>query len=256
MPETTVPATELASQYINQVTGDLETNVKEQERIGAEIAALQEQLAALQRDHSVLVNVQKALGIAETQAEPAAEPQRAEVPSPRSKKAGAASGGKAKARTSTAAPRKSAAKKSPVEEAGTAEAGTAKTGAAKAGTAKAGTAKTGAAKAGTAKTGAAKAGTAKTGAAKAAQPTLVELIRRHLTDQKEPRSAAEISTALGKAHPKRDIAAKVVRVTLEGLVAKSQAERTKQGRSVFYSAPASEPALAPETQAQTEVADH
>jgi predicted transcriptional regulator len=84
----------------------------------------------------------------------------------------------------------------------------------------------------------------------------VELIRRHLTDQKEPRSAAEISTALGKAHPKRDIAAKVVRVTLEGLVAKSQAERTKQGRSVFYSAPASEPALAPETQAQTEVADH
>jgi cell division septum initiation protein DivIVA len=241
MPETTVPATELASQYINQVTGDLETNVKEQERIGAEIAALQEQLAALQRDHSVLVNVQKALGIAETQAEPAAEPQRAEVPSPRSKKAGAASGGKAKARTSTAAPRKSAAKKSPVEEAG----------AAKAGTAEAGTAKTG-----TAKTGAAKAGTAKTGAAKAAQPTLVELIRRHLTDQKEPRSAAEISTALGKAHPKRDIAAKVVRVTLEGLVAKSQAERTKQGRSVFYSAPASEPALAPETQAQTEVADH
>jgi cell division septum initiation protein DivIVA len=251
MPETTVPATELASQYINQVTGDLETNVKEQERIGAEIAALQEQLAALQRDHSVLVNVQKALGIAETQAEPAAEPQRAEVPSPRSKKAGAASGGKAKARTSTAAPRKSAAKKSPVEEAGTAKTGTAEAGAAKTGAAKAGTAKTG-----TAKTGTAKTGTAKTGTAKAAQPTLVELIRRHLTDQKEPRSAAEISTALGKAHPKRDIAAKVVRVTLEGLVAKSQAERTKQGRSVFYSAPASEPAPAPETQAQTEVADH
>ncbi|MER7897841.1 hypothetical protein ABTX62_17485 [Streptomyces sp. NPDC096046] len=236
MPETTVPATELASQYINQVTGDLESNVKEQERINAEIAALQEQLAALQRDHTVLVNVQKALGIAKTQAEQAAEPERVEVPSPRRKKAGAAPGGKAKAPASSAAPRRSAAKKSPVEGAETAKASTAKAGAANVSTAK--------------------AGAAKAGAAKAAQPTLVELIRRHLADQKEPRSATEISTALGKAHPKRDIAAKVVRVTLEGLVAKSQAERTKQGRSVFYSAPASEPTPVPETQAQTDDADH
>ena len=60
----TAPATELASQYINQVTSDLERNVKEQERISAEIAALQEQLGVLQRDHSVLVNMQEALGIA------------------------------------------------------------------------------------------------------------------------------------------------------------------------------------------------
>ncbi|MDK1348174.1 hypothetical protein QNO09_33845 [Streptomyces sp. 378] len=232
MPETTVPATELASQYINQVTGDLESNVKEQERINAEIAALQEQLAALQRDHTVLVNVQKALGIAKAQAEQTTEPERVEVPSPRRKKAGAASGGKAKAPASSAAPRKSTAKKSPVEGAETAKAG--------------------AAKVSTAKAGASKAGASKA----AAQPTLVELIRRHLADQKEPRSAAEISTALGKAHPKRDIAAKVVRVTLEGLVAKSQAERTKQGRSVFYSAPASEPTPAPETQAQNDDADH
>ncbi|MGW0496647.1 hypothetical protein ACWD0Z_14780 [Streptomyces sp. NPDC003007] len=232
MPETTVPATELASQYINQVTGDLESNVKEQERINAEIAALQEQLAALQRDHTVLVNVQKALGVAKAQAEQATEPERVEVPSPRRKKAGAASGGKAKAPASSAAPRKSTAKKSPVEGAETAKAGAAKAGASKVSTAKAGASKA------------------------AAQPTLVELIRRHLADQKEPRSAAEISTALGKAHPKRDIAAKVVRVTLEGLVAKSQAERTKQGRSVFYSAPASEPTPAPETQAQTDDADH
>ncbi len=81
---------------------------------------------------------------------------------------------------------------------------------------------------------------------KAAEPTLVELIRRHLAEQKEPRSAAEISTALGQAHPDRDIAPKVVRVTLEGLVAKSHAERTKQGRSVFYTAPTSQPAAAPE----------
>ncbi|MFJ8061047.1 hypothetical protein [Streptomyces sp. NPDC096142] len=50
-----------------------------------------------------------------------------------------------------------------------------------------------------------------------ARPTLVELIRRHLAEQNEPRSAAEISTALSQAHPERDIKTKVVRVTTEGL---------------------------------------
>jgi cell division septum initiation protein DivIVA len=210
MPETTTHATELASQYIAQVTGDLEANVKEQERINAEISSLQEQLAALQHDHSVLVNMQQALGITTAPAGPAAEPESAAVPSPRRKKASAAPGGKQKTLKSVAVPRKRAAGKP-----------------------------------------AAKA----TGAAKAAQPTLVELLRRHLAEQKEPRSAAEISTALGQAHPDRDIAAKVVRVTLEGLVAKSQAERSKQGRSVFYAAPASESMAAPETEAQSEDAD-
>ncbi|GGW76526.1 hypothetical protein [Streptomyces caelestis] len=211
MPETTTPATELASQYIAQVSGDLEANVKEQERISAEIASLQEQLAALQRDHAVLVNMQQALGITTAPAaEPAAENQSAAVPSPRRKKARRADadampGGKQEARKSSTRPRKKAARKPEAKAAG---------------------------------------------AAKAAQPTLVELIRRHLAEQKEPRSAAEVSAALNQAHPDRDIAAKVVRVTLEGLVAKSQAERSKQGRSVFYTAPASEPAAAPEAEAE------
>jgi cell division septum initiation protein DivIVA len=205
MPETTTPATELASQYIARVTGDLETNLKEQERIGAEIASLQEQLASLQDDHAVLVNMRQALGIPTAPVEPAAESQTT-VPSPRRKKVGAAPAGKQKARKSTAAPAKKPAAKA-------------------------------------------------ASSAKAAQPTLVELLRHHLADQKEPRSAAEISTALGQAHPNRDIAAKVVRVTLEGLVAKSQAERSKQGRSVFYAAPASELAAAPEAEGQPEAAD-
>ncbi|MEJ8672947.1 hypothetical protein WKI71_44945 [Streptomyces sp. MS1.AVA.1] len=90
-------------------------------------------------------------------------------------------------------------------------------------------------------------------AAKAAQPTLVELIRRHLPELKEPRSASEISAALGQAHPERQFADKVVRVTLKGLVAKSQAER-KQGRSVFYTAP--KPAAAPETKTQPAETEH
>ncbi|MFD3735905.1 hypothetical protein [Streptomyces sp. NPDC058632] len=65
MPETQAPTTELTSQYLAQVTGDLERNVKEQERIEAEVTALQEQLAALRQDHTVLMNVQQALGITE-----------------------------------------------------------------------------------------------------------------------------------------------------------------------------------------------
>ena len=204
MPETTTPATELTSQYAAQVTGDLERNVKEQERITADIASLQQQLAALQHDHTVLVNMRQALGITETPAEPAAESESVTVPSPR-QKAGAARGGNQRAAKSAATPQKAAAKKP-----------------------------------------AAKA----EGATKAAQPTLVELIRRHLAESTEPRSAAEISTALGQAHPDRQITTKVVRVTLEGLVAKSQAERSKQGKSVFYTAPAPESASGPEAEAQ------
>jgi hypothetical protein len=78
--------------------------------------------------------------------------------------------------------------------------------------------------------------TAKPPAAPADQPTLVDLVRDHLTGQHEPRSAAEIATALNQQHPEREIKAKIVRLTVEGLVAKNQVQRTKQGRSVFYTA--------------------
>ncbi|MFJ3421826.1 hypothetical protein ACIPN8_36405 [Streptomyces sp. NPDC086082] len=93
--------------------------------------------------------------------------------------------------------------------------------------------------------------------AKTSQPTLVELIRRHLSAQSEPRSAAEIATALGQSHPERGIKTKVVRVTLEGLVAKSHAQRAKQGASVFYTAPdAPQPTAASHTDGQSDDAGH
>ncbi|SDE24203.1 hypothetical protein SAMN05216505_12226 [Streptomyces prasinopilosus] len=200
MPKTQAPATELTSQYRAQVTGDLERNVKEQERIGAEITALQEQLAALRQDHTVLMSVQQALGITPAPVKPADETESAALPSPR--KAAAAEPGRRTAR-------KPAAKKSAGKASGT---------------------------------------------AKTARPTLVELIRGHLAEQREPRSAAEISAALGQAHPERDIKTKVVRVTLEGLVAKSQAQRTKQGASVYYTAPAT-PGPTAAAQAETHPED-
>ncbi|MEU6375253.1 hypothetical protein [Streptomyces sp. NPDC046909] len=191
MPETTFPSTELTSQYTAQVASDLERNAKEQERIGAEIAALQEQLLALQHDHTVLVNIQKALGTADSPTEAAPSPEDAAVPSPRHETPAKPATGK-----------RSRAKKAGTEQGSRTTKETA----------------------------------AKTATAKTAKPTLVELIRGHLTEQNEPRSAAEVATALGQTHPDRSIKTTVVRSTLEGLVAKSQVQRTKQGSSVFYTA--------------------
>jgi hypothetical protein len=202
-------STELTSQYIAQVTGDLERNAKEQDRVGAEIEALQEQLRALQHDHIVLVNMHDALGGSNSApgAEAAVAPSvphqaSAEPKQSKGKKAAAATGAK------KAAPKKPAAKAS-------------------------------SAKASSVKASSVKASTA------AAKPTLVELIRGHLEKQNEPRSAAEITTALTQAHPDRSVKTTVVRTTLEGLVAKSHAHRSKQGSSVFYTtAVTSEPAPA------------
>ncbi|EGG48304.1 regulatory protein [Streptomyces griseoaurantiacus M045] len=78
---------------------------------------------------------------------------------------------------------------------------------------------------------------AKASATSSVSPTLVDLVREHLTGQSEPRSAAEITTALEQMHPERTVKTTVVRTTLEGLVAKNQAQRTKQGKSVYYTVP-------------------
>ncbi|MFE4629709.1 hypothetical protein [Streptomyces mirabilis] len=191
-------STELTSQYIAQVTGDLERNAKEQERIGQEIEALQEQLLALQHDHTVLVNMQDALG----GPSPAPGAEAAAAPSVPHQASAEPKQSKGKKASATSA--KKMAPKKPAAKASSAKASTAAT-----------------------------------------KPTLVDLIRGHLEKESEPRAAAEITTALTQAHPDRSVKATVVRTTLEGLVAKSHAHRTKQGSSVFYTAAAaSEPAAA------------
>ncbi|MBO3681666.1 hypothetical protein J5X86_42870 [Streptomyces sp. NEAU-YJ-81] len=72
-------------------------------------------------------------------------------------------------------------------------------------------------------------------ARKAGAPTLRDLIRDDLAQRGEPRSAIEVTAALTQAISDREIKATVVRSTLESLVAKGEAHRTKQKRSVFYS---------------------
>ncbi|MFI9810404.1 hypothetical protein ACIHEJ_40085 [Streptomyces sp. NPDC052301] len=194
MPKSTSPAptSELASQYIAQVSGDLERNTKEQDRLREEISALETQLAALQRDHTVLVNVRQAL---DGQAAPADSAAGADstVPSPRKPAAKSAAGKQTRDRKSPTGPRRTTAGKA-----------------------------------------AAKHPESTDTTAKTTKSTLVELVRSHLAEQSEPRSAAEITAALGQSHPDRGTKATVVRTTLEGLVAKNLAQRTKQGSSVFY----------------------
>ncbi|MET7656031.1 MULTISPECIES: hypothetical protein [unclassified Streptomyces] len=223
----TVSATELASQYTAQVTADLERNTKEQERIGAEIASLQEQLAALEHDHSVLVSIQQAIDAAPVTA-PAAQPtDSVAVPAPRKKAATSATSG-----TSGTSKRTQKTQSKPKKTASGVTRKAEKTAAPKRASA-----------------------TEQAAPADTAQPTLVDLVRRHLTEQKEPRSAAEITTALGLAHPERTIKTTVVRTTLEGLVAKTQAQRSKQGSSVFYTATeAAEPTTAAQRDEQAPLA--
>ncbi|MFE6579477.1 hypothetical protein ACFVMB_18600, partial [Streptomyces rochei] len=116
---TTQPATQLASQYSVQVTDDLERNVKEQERVSAEIAALQQQLAGLQHDHALLVNMQQALGItppsaAQDAADTATAPDTADaasVPAPRDGAATEPAAKRTRGSKSAAAPRRAAAPK-------------------------------------------------------------------------------------------------------------------------------------------------
>jgi len=209
MSETAPGTTELTSQYSNQVTDDLERNLKEQERLSGEIEAPQGQLAALRQDHTVLLNIQQVLGTP-TPADSPSTPPGAVVPAPRKK--AAAPDERTGTRKSTARAGKQTGKQT--------EKKTEK--------------KTG-------KKAAAKASTVPSGA------TLVDLVREHLAGQREPRSAAEICTALGRQYPERTIKTTVVRTTLEGLVARNQAQRTKQGSSVFYTSPD-----ASEAAAQTE----
>ncbi|WP_406053721.1 hypothetical protein OG462_43750 [Streptomyces sp. NBC_01077] len=64
---------------------------------------------------------------------------------------------------------------------------------------------------------------------------LRELVSMHLAEHEGPRSAAEVAAAVSEAHPERNVSIAVVRNTLENLVAKSEASRTKQQKSVFYS---------------------
>ncbi|MFI1092518.1 hypothetical protein [Streptomyces sp. NPDC020917] len=242
MTEKTRETAGIHAEYAAKVTADLERNTQEQARIAAEAAALEEQLRLLRRDHELLMNVQQALrdGAETVQAtqiendtvaapEPEHKPEATAVPKPRRSSATKAPTRRRKTSVAT-----STATKGRSAKGGSVKAGSVKAGSAKELSAKAEPANTEPAKAESSQTGSPKAGSPKAG--KSAKPTLVSLVRDYLATQSEPKSATEISGNLVASHPDRSIKATVVRTTVEALVAKGHAYRSKQGTSVFYEA--------------------
>ncbi|MFF8103173.1 hypothetical protein ACF1AE_24580 [Streptomyces sp. NPDC014986] len=226
MSENSAAVTDLTSQYAAQVANDLERNVREQERVTAEIASLQEQLTALQRDRTLLVNMRQALGLtAPAERVSTSEPAGTAGDTDTAEPTAASGAGSAPDGASVPAPRK-AGRRTGAKPAAADKPKRAR----KAGTRTASGKPAGA-------SSAPKAERPTSQAATADGPRLVDLVRRHLGEQREPRSAAEITAALEQAHPGRTVRTTVVRGTLEGLVARNQAQRTKQGTSVFYTAP-------------------
>ncbi|MEU2335966.1 hypothetical protein ABZ608_20615 [Streptomyces sp. NPDC013172] len=276
------PSTELASQYGERIRQDLDLNAAEQERLGAEIAALEAQLRALRENRVVLERLWDALGpqagaSAPDAAEGAKSPEGNEVDEahevnesatsadapasaaeakgaevtvavvPRQKtgpaSSGAADSGSSKASADTAGRGEAGSSKASSGKAGSRREGPRKTDTGKASPRKADTGKADAGKASPRKadTGKADAGKADTGkttpaeaASAAAKPSLVDAVRTYLGQQQEPRSAVEVAEAIRSGQPGRTIKTTVIRTTLESLVARNLAQRSKQGRSVFY----------------------
>ncbi|WP_405658477.1 hypothetical protein OG379_01625 [Streptomyces sp. NBC_01166] len=81
------------------------------------------------------------------------------------------------------------------------------------------------------------------------EETWAALAGSYLAGQREPKSAAEVAAALAEAHPQRKVQATVVRNALEQGVARGLLQRSKQGRSVYYTPVTTEPA-SPEPAAQ------
>ncbi|ARZ66043.1 regulatory protein [Streptomyces albireticuli] len=235
MPDAQLETNGIKEQYAFKVAADLEHNTKEQERIGAEVTALEEQLRALRRDHTLLVSVQQALGKEGAAAAASRKAgDTATLPKPRPAAAEAKPARRRKATTTKAATTKAPAAK--------ATKNSARTTGAKADTKVEKATKTERVEKTEKAETPEKAGKTATADTKAAGPTLVSLVREALGRQSEPRSAAEIAAAVAEAQPDRTIKPTVVRTTVEGLVAKGQAQRTKQGTSVFYAAPDGSPA--------------
>ncbi|WP_425840862.1 hypothetical protein [Streptomyces fractus] len=206
----TTPQTELKSRYADRIRDDIAQNESELKRISGEISALQAQLGTLEENRALLESMLKSLGSGDV---------LPPLPAPATEKAAGKAAGKVprqKARDTTT-PKPAQAKKA--RETAAAPAKAAKS------------AKPAKAAAATKPTASAAPAAEKT---EPQGSTLVELIVSQLGAETSPRSAAEITSTLQKAYPKREFSTKVVRNTLEALVAKARAERTRQQRSVFY----------------------
>lgn len=209
-------ATRVEDGYAQQISGDLAANHAAQEQARAELLRLQEELAQLEDSEKVLLKMQDALGASvKPVSAPAAKrgAKRAAVPSARRAPRGA---GKA------AEPKDAVAAKP------------------------ARTRKAAGAAGGAVKKEAVKKQAVKKDAVKkdAGGPSWLDLVTAAVAGESEPKSVGEVADAVGAAHPGRKVQPTIIRNTLEQGVARGLLERSKQGRSVYYTRVAAAPAAA------------
>ncbi|MEV5958006.1 hypothetical protein AB0M11_30285 [Streptomyces sp. NPDC051987] len=191
------PGTELASEYSARIAQDLELNTEKQDRLAAEIAALEEQLRAVRENRVVLERLQQAL------APQAGAPASASGPAEPAEAGDAVEAAVPHQRTEPVPNRRAAKPKNRAET----------------------------------------------------KQSLVEAVHAHLAQQSEPVSAADVAEAIRAGQPGRTIKTTVIRTTLENLVARNRARRSKQGRAVFYTLSAAEAphgSQTPEAEAEAE----
>lgn len=241
----------LKSDYAARVTADLEHNASEQARITSELESLQNQLRRLEEDRVLLQGIERALA---AEAEKAAETgvtTGADQPAEEAAPAATSKGAKARSATRNAA--KDTAAKAARPKATTAKSATGKVPRMRKPKTSQETAVKPRKKSVAAKGGAKASKNGSGQSSSAGKSTLKDLIAGQLAEANEPRSAAELTKTLAEHDPGRRVSPTVVRNTLESLVAKGQALRTKQQRSVFYSpadpAPAAESPKGSETPA-------
>ncbi|MGW1362943.1 hypothetical protein ACWCQP_36745 [Streptomyces chartreusis] len=212
-PENTAAAPDESGEYTRRLAAALEANREEQKAITAHLAQLsrlQQRLEQLREHERWLADTVEATppaadASAETErAEPSRAVAQAPVPLPRHEESGppgapARKAARPKTRTK-AGPKKTAPKKAPA-----------------------------------AKTAAKKSTSPSNTSRTSGGTTLGELVLAVLNHTPgEPRTAAEVTADLAQAYPDRARDTNNVRNVLEGLVAKSLIERSKQKRSVHY----------------------
>ncbi|MFG2975440.1 hypothetical protein ACGFYY_20975 [Streptomyces sp. NPDC048331] len=209
---TTNSVTRVKDDYARQIAADLAANRAAQEERRTELDRLQQELSELEQGEKVLLRMQDALGVA-------AQPTTAQPGGRGTKPAAVPS-----ARTAS-----KATKKTPQSPPVVASAPAPAAAAVKAPRPRKAPATTGTG------TGTGTGTASRKVKEAAAGPSWLELITAVLAGRTEPRSAAEVAEAVGAAHPTRKVQATVIRNTLEQGVARGLLERSKQGRSVYYS---------------------
>ncbi|MCY0947351.1 hypothetical protein [Streptomyces antarcticus] len=195
-------ATRVEDGYAQQISGDLAANHAAQEQARAELLRLQEELGQLEDSEKVLVKMQNALGVSAKPASAPAAKRGTKRAAVPSARSASRGAGKAAEPRTAAAAKPPRARKAAVKDAVKKEAVK----------------------------------------KEAVGPSWLDLVTAAVAGQSEPKSVGEVADAVGAAHPGRKVQPTIIRNTLEQGVARGLLERSKQGRSVYYTRVAAAPA--------------